>query len=185
MLSVTRIFLFSFALTTMHHVSAMEKDLSKKRKLEETHQDSTTAKKQSVELPTAWQEIKIELINDLNKNKLHLAALDGNLEELKKIHESNQELFNQALNSQVLERLITPLMCAVAANNKGCIEFLIQKGANTNVTTLNGNNAMHIAVQNGLLAAVQILHQKNPNLTNSQNLKNLRTPLYSAAICMT
>ena len=74
---------------------------------------------------------------------LHLAALEGHLEVMKRLLEAGQDV-NQRGRS---ER--TPLMWAANYDRADCVEYLLQNGAQLDLKDKRGNTALHLAADAG------------------------------------
>lgn len=73
----------------------------------------------------------------------------------------------------------TAFMNAIANSEKGCAQKLIQLGADTNVASWYGRNAMHIAAMKGLEDMVRFLTSANGKLMEGHD-KAGWTPLFCA-----
>lgn len=107
------------------------------------------------------------------RDDVYSAAMDGNLELVKKHIESNPSLVNQ---KNKVGR--TPIFFAASHGRTDILNYLLSKGAKVNVSDNNGNTPLHSAAMGREMTIIDILISRGANV-NSRN-KNGETPLILA-----
>ncbi|XP_013392560.1 ankyrin repeat and SOCS box protein 1 [Lingula anatina] len=108
---------------------------------------------------------------------LHQAAFIGDLDKLKSllVEEEQRGLIN------VKNRLgCTPIRLSATAGHKNCVDYLINQGADIEVTDIKGQTPLHVAVKNHHTGCIQSLLQAGASPEGDG--KNISTPLYMAAM---
>lgn len=108
------------------------------------------------------------------QNEMTNAAMDGNIDEVKKISARNPELVNKMDNAGFL-----PLNCAVDSGNMAVVEYLLNKGAKVNEKDSDEEAPLKIAVMRGDKEITKLLISKGADV----NIKDQKgwTPLHKAA----
>ena len=115
------------------------------------------------------------LKNFFGRNLLHAAAEGGNISIVKSMHSCGIDI-----DSKDDESSVTPLIIAANKNHVEVMKYLLQKGADISLTTGScERNALHIASQNGSVAAIEMLLSYNLRPDSRDGKGN--TPLACAA----
>ena len=105
---------------------------------------------------------------------LHVAAQLGDLESARWLLDNGAKLESRSRGD------FTPLMTAVANNQDGMVEFLLERGADARATMGIRMGLMHLAAGRGVTSTAEILLRSGVDI----NAKNLRgyTPLDFAVV---
>lgn len=90
---------------------------------------------------------------------LHLLAYFGITGKAKRLLEQGSNI-----NGQENALGVSPLHCAVYQGNDEMVEFLLEKGANGNATTADGQTPLHIASQRGHRKCMKLLFAQKVDL---------------------
>ncbi|XP_019623885.1 PREDICTED: ankyrin repeat domain-containing protein 29-like [Branchiostoma belcheri] len=107
--------------------------------------------------------------------QLHLAALQGNIELLKRTLDGGRV----HIDSQDKEGT-TPLILAAANNHYGCVRELLDQGASPHIRRHTGTCALFFAAQGGFLDIVKLLLDKGAPV---EHPPDGGTPLFVACQC--
>jgi len=114
------------------------------------------------------------LISTLSASEIHEATTEGDLNSVKLLVESDNQLLNlKDINAR------TPLHWACRGVHFEIIKYLVDKGADLNATDVNGMIPLHSVASRGHAEAVRFLIEKG-SLVNVQSIYDSGTPLHYA-----
>src|SRR6266545_2358708 len=90
---------------------------------------------------------------------IHQAALDGDLDKLKKAIKTNPEIVNSSDYDKN-----TPLHLAAIHDHVEAVKFLLENGANIDAQNSSDMTPLHLAAKQGFINVVTVLLSRNPNL---------------------
>ena len=133
-------------------------------------------------LPSLVDEISVQdrcSGNDFNQGgytAVHLAASEGNVDDLKKIYGSG------TIFPDVLAKItkMTPLQLASMEGNMNAVEFLIENGHNVKGKGAIGETPLYLAVQNRHVEVVKRLLRYSKDIADMPNSKGI-TPFLEAS----
>jgi len=110
----------------------------------------------------------IDLYHNINGTALHQAV-----NQHRSIDNTNIiEMLLKYINVDVVDELKwTPLQCAVANNDKSCVDLLLLNGANINKIESRGYTALHIAIAQNNYEMIRLLCERGANI-HIQNYMN-------------
>ena len=125
-----------------------------------------------------WQD-RMSSAKRISRSELWQATLDGNIEKIKEILEESKRhpdslIFEFERPGKIMKHPL--FLRASMAKNKNKYEvmnYLLEKGANINITTEDGTTALHHAVANDDKELVSYLLEKgaDPEIVNNHALK--------------
>lgn len=118
------------------------------------------------------------IYDDSGHTKLHVAAMEGNLDDVKRILDMLDR--GEGINCRDLTHGATPLHLAAAQGHNEVIALLLDSGADINVQENEyGATALHLAVDRKHFESVQLLIARGADV-NARDTKG-GTVLYTAA----
>lgn len=112
-----------------------------------------------------------------NEKELHKISKKGD-------HEALKELLKTKINiNAVDDECFTPLMKAVKNNNYGCVEVLVNSGANLNIVNSNAQTALNIAKDKNFSDIISLLKAKDAlELNEMESLYDKKTQINKSTI---
>jgi len=108
------------------------------------------------------------------RSQLHLAAMEGDLEEIEKLVENGADVNAKKHNGD------TPLHLAAIYGYLEVVKYLVKKKADVNAKGNCGDTPLHFAAMNGHLNVVKFLVEKKADVNAKDNCGY--TPLHFAAV---
>ena len=135
----------------------LKKELSKRltiKYIEEFPEDISIINRKAIEIEEELPDTKLfrELVDILNKKEI---------DKFYYLVQNNENDFNKIINKQEYSTGNTLLIYATKNNLKSIVEFLLIKGANTEIKNILGRTALQIAYQNDNTFIINLFEEYN------------------------